>query len=251
MKGPMPEARGRARVRRALPWAAVAAAALVIVLLVSGTAQRRVFLVESAQTRAAAEAAAAKIQDARPAAMNDPALLSAATAATRARHIVYVWLVDRTGTVVYSSGGIAAAGDSVERLATRETRRVLGEVPPGDLGADQRLRLLLASAVQAEGEHNDVFRQIVRNVMGANGEFLGLVGITYEASAALGQPGAAYIAAVLLFALAFVVFWLALPAWVYLDARRLGERAVPWAIFVLFSNVAGLIAYLLARPPRS
>jgi len=251
MKGPMPETRGRARVRRVLPWAAVAAAALVIVLLVSGTAQRRALLVESAQTRAAAEAAAAEIQDARPAAMNDSALLSAATAAAHARHIVCVWLVDRAGTVVYSSGGIAAAGDSVEHMATRETRRILGEVPPGDLGADQRLRLLLASALQAEGEHNDVFRQMVRNLVGQNGELLGLVGVTYEASGALGQPGGAYIALVLLFALAFVTYWLALPAWVYLDARRLGERAVPWTVFVLLSNVAGLIAYLLARPPRS
>jgi hypothetical protein len=53
--------------------------------------------------------------------------------------------------------------------------------------------------------------------------------------------------AVLAVPLGLGVFWLSLPAWVWLDARRRGERAFVWALFVLTGNVVALMAYLLTR----
>jgi hypothetical protein len=38
---------------------------------------------------------------------------------------------------------------------------------------------------------------------------------------------------------------------VFLDARQYGDYACAWALFVLIGNLVALIAYLLARPPKS
>lgn len=43
-------------------------------------------------------------------------------------------------------------------------------------------------------------------------------------------------------------FWLLLPIWVYLDAKKRGYKAVAWGILVLFASVIGWVVYLIARP---
>jgi hypothetical protein len=48
------------------------------------------------------------------------------------------------------------------------------------------------------------------------------------------------------FYLAAPIYWLALPLWVFLDARDRRERALAWGIFVLIGNLVALLAYLLA-----
>ena len=44
-----------------------------------------------------------------------------------------------------------------------------------------------------------------------------------------------------------------LPAWVYVDARERGGRALAWALLTLFTQPLGFTAYLITRPekPRS
>lgn len=46
---------------------------------------------------------------------------------------------------------------------------------------------------------------------------------------------------------ALLGYWLLLPLWVYADARRAQMRATPWAFFTLFTNVIGLLTYLVVR----
>lgn len=48
----------------------------------------------------------------------------------------------------------------------------------------------------------------------------------------------------------FGVYWLGLALWVYLDARRLGRIAWKWGALTLALNVAGLVAYIIARSQR-
>jgi hypothetical protein len=123
-------------------------------------------------------------------------------------------------------------------------------VPEDALDQDQIVVLLAASVMQAEGEHNDVFRHILRPILDQDGKVVALVGLTYDISPAIGAaPG---IITILLYAAALLgmgVYWLSLPLWVWLDARTRGERAWVWGVFVLFGNLIGLITYILARRP--
>ena len=44
-----------------------------------------------------------------------------------------------------------------------------------------------------------------------------------------------------------IAFWLTIPSWMLLDARRRGERAAVWGLFGLLGNVMALVVYLLVR----
>ena len=46
-----------------------------------------------------------------------------------------------------------------------------------------------------------------------------------------------------------LLYWLSLPLWVFLDARKYGKHAWLWAIYVSFGNLVALVAYILTRPP--
>lgn len=44
-----------------------------------------------------------------------------------------------------------------------------------------------------------------------------------------------------------IAFWITIPSWMLLDARRRGERAAAWGLFGLLGNVMALVIYLLVR----
>ncbi len=48
--------------------------------------------------------------------------------------------------------------------------------------------------------------------------------------------------------IAFVLFWLVLPIWVFLDAKRRNYKPALWGILLLVTNIIGLIIYILTRP---
>lgn len=48
--------------------------------------------------------------------------------------------------------------------------------------------------------------------------------------------------------IAFVLFWLLLPLWVYADARQRGTRAGAWGILTLLTSVVGWSVYVISRP---
>jgi hypothetical protein len=105
--------------------------------------------------------------------------------------------------------------------------------------------------MQAEGEHNDVWRHLLREIRGPDDEPVGWIGITFDVSPLVSAPGAAYIAFILVLLLALGAYWLSLPVWVWLDARSRGERAWVWGVFVLLGNLVALLAYILARRPST
>jgi hypothetical protein len=238
-------------LKRSLPVIAVVAAfvALAMALAVGPWLGRQMLSTGMDETRRAAEKTLARLQALRPASLDDAAFQEAVVQARDARYIAYVWLFAADGEVLV--GNRASSESTVEASATDEMRRVLGILPDATVSDAQRTALLAASAMQKEGEHNDVFRHLLREIRGPDDELVGWVGVTFDVSPAVSAPGAGYISSILGLALAMAIYWLSLPVWVWLDARARGERAVTWAIFVLLGNLVALIAYILVRAPRS
>lgn len=208
--------------------------------------------VESGETRQVVDAAVADLLARCPAALDDPAFRQALNQFSHGRYVVYVWLIRPDGQIAFSTAPSAKHGhlEGVDRSATEETRRILSEVPEGFLTPQQRMALLAASAIQSEGEHNDVFRQMIRPLRGEGDVDLGFIGVPYAASPDGGTfPGAAYAITLLLIPIGLLVYWVSLAAWVFLDAKACGEKAWVWAMFVLLGNLVALIAYLLTRHP--
>ena len=52
----------------------------------------------------------------------------------------------------------------------------------------------------------------------------------------------------LIYRICFILSWLLLALWVYLDARRRHSNAAAWGILTLLTSVIGWVVYLLARP---
>ena len=44
-----------------------------------------------------------------------------------------------------------------------------------------------------------------------------------------------------------ILFWLSIPAWMALDAKKRRERATVWGLFGLLGNIMALVVYLLVR----
>jgi hypothetical protein len=177
---------------------------------------------------------------------NDPGLETAAEKLTAEPYIVWVWMMDTDGMLTIVRGGPAHAGDAVRELSLYEEDIILA-LEPGLLTTETELELRLAAAMRREGEHNDIYRHLVRSIPGSDGEKAAFFGVAYEATDT--APSTADIAFLVLGAAGFLVYWLGLPLWVVLDSRAGGggRASVLWGLFVLVANAAGLLAYLLVR----
>jgi hypothetical protein len=237
------------RVKRRLPAVAAISVLAALVGFITANRTHRQMSVDSGETRRTVDAAVAELQAMRPNSLDDPPFRQALEKLRRAQYVAGVWLIRPDGQIVFSNSRFADRG-RVEEWATDETRRVLAEMPEGFLTAPQRMALLAASAIQSEGEHNDVLRQMIRPLRGNDDVELGFVGVSYDANTELGEfPGLGYAVAVLIIPVGLLVYWLALAGWVFLDAKVRGERAWVWAMFLLLGNLVALFAYLLARQP--
>jgi hypothetical protein len=233
----------------------IAVVALVVAIaglfLVGGTLNGP--RVESGETQQSVDAAVAKLQSSHPDSLEAPAFREAVEKLRHARFVVYVWLIRPDGQIAYSTAPSASHGrlEGVGESATKETRRILSEMPEGFLTSQQKTALLAASAIQSEGEHNDVYRHMIRPIQNGNDMNVGFIGVAYATSPGEDAfPGVPYAITLLLIPIGLLVYWLALPGWVFLDAKGRGEKAWVWAMFVLLGNLVALFAYLLTRHPR-
>jgi hypothetical protein len=239
------------KLLKILPWASLVGAALAAAILILGSGQRTAMLTDTGETRLSAEASLVEVTSMQPAVIDDASFQTAVKNLLDAPYIATVWLVDPDGNITYSSGSTARQGN-VKEAATAEMETVLSALPEDALSPEQRLQLWTASVIQAEGEHNDVYDHLLREVRDPGGNLVALVGVAYDVSLGISQINTAWIIEMLALVLGLAVYWLSFPLWVFLDARRRGEKAVVWAVFVLLGNLAALIAYLLVRaPPRA
>jgi hypothetical protein len=203
-------------------------------------------LVDTGETRASVQSSLDKLLPRAVDSARDPGLTAAAGRLTKESYVVSVWVVDPSGEIVFHAGGPGRQGDKVQDLAHEDMAPALEALGPEALTESQKLCLLAVGAIRREGDHNDVFRHLVRAVPDRSGNLVGLIVLAYDVNPSVGQPPtASYIARLLAIPIGFLVYWLALPWWVYLDARARAEAAGLWGVFVLFTNLVGLIAYLI------
>ncbi|MHC1731374.1 MAG: hypothetical protein AB9888_04935 [Bacteroidales bacterium] len=234
---------------RWLPWVALLAIVGMAGLLWLGSGTRSQMMTESSETRLSVEAAVQPLLALHPTAADDPALQTALQNFSKAEYVSQVWFFAPDGKTTFLQGVPLKNVDAHLHMVT-PVRQALAALPEGTLTAEQRLLVAASSALQAEGEHADVFRYRVYPVYAAAGQMVGVLGVAYDVSPHLGAaPNLAMMASTLGAGLCFCLYWLSLPLWTWLDARRRGERAAIWALFVLLGNLVALLAYLLVRRP--
>jgi hypothetical protein len=236
----------RKQFLKILPWLAIISLLVLVVLIILTSIQRSVVLVETLETRQSSLYEIKNIQDLNLGSVESEMFKEEIDRALQNPDIVTVWLYAPDGRLVYRVGSMTLDGSAQER-ATEEMKRVLSTLSDDALDEGQRVLLLAASAIQSEGEHNDIYRHLLRGIYSSEDDMIGIIGLAYHANPAIGDPGVWYRASIVATLLSFCIYWLSLPLWVLMDARQRGERARLWAAFVLFGNLVALIAYLLVR----
>ncbi|HSV92378.1 MAG TPA: hypothetical protein VLH81_04850 [Desulfobacterales bacterium] len=261
------------KLKPVLPWIALVSAIVAAGLLVAGSFYRKARIVDTGETRTVVEKALEELLSRQPAALDDPDFKAAFEAFGRSPHVAMTIMVNRdggayvTGTVTMTSrmtvnspaaGQLSGPGEGGRTLAELGLEAPpppdpLEGISPDEFSADQRLLLEVKSAVESgNADHADVYGSLIRAVRNPAGGMLGAIGVRYERSFWVSTvPEAAWLALVLGFAIFLGVSWLSVPAWTFLDARDRGENAWVWTVFTLVGNVIALVAYLLARVPRT
>ncbi len=239
------------KIKSMLPWIAVGSALAAAVLTLVDISRRRQMLTDAGLTRPAAEAAVERVISPPPAFLDEAEFRRVVEALPGKAYIAGVWLFAPDGRIVSSAGMMRPKGGTAAERAAAGDLRLLHTLPDNALTAEQKTMLLAASAIQSEGEHNDVLRHFVREIRAPNGTLLGWIGAAYDVSPAIGTPDVRWIVLLLAWLFFIGVYWISLPLWVWLDARQRGDRAGVWAMFVMIGNLVALMAYILTRPRSS
>lgn len=231
---------------KTLPWLSLAGIILMGCSSLILPAKRAELLKEDPAVRIQVEGYLEGVSGLIPESANDPNLMEFARSLSKQENVSCVWLLAPDGRVVLSEGSTAFTENAFERVPA-SFQRILNTLPKDSLDADQINWLKAAAAIQAEGEHNDIYRHLLQPVLDAGGKTAAMLGVAYDLNLAVSAPGLAYQLGLLLFAAGLGLYWLSLPIWVYLDARQRGEKAFIWGLFILVGNLVALLAYLLVR----
>ncbi len=236
------------RIQRVLPLLAVMGALAMLALIGLCSGYRGRMLRETSTAIRAVEEELVRLEEIRPASLDSADLRQALSGTLESQQVATVWLIDLDGRVAHAEGSTAASTplrSSVQNLATVDAVRVLEAIPEEVLTDEQRLWVAAASAIRREGEHNDIYRHLLRPVRAADGTVIGMIGLAFATSDR--QPGTLWTVGVLGILVSFLIYWLSLPLWVFFDAHSRGEPAWIWAIFVFIGNLVALLGYLLSR----
>ena len=133
---------------------------------------------------------------------------------------------------------------SVYNLIEDRSRGLLNAVDE-NLDTLRKEILYIAAAIRSEGEHNDMLEHIVMPLKTSSNELAGFIGVAYEINGP-DHPVQFYIIDNIL-VVSFIIYWLWLPIWVYIDARKRNEKHILWTLFILIGNLPAFISYLLSR----
>jgi len=241
----------RDRLLRLLPWAAMIGGILTVVFLIVLSILHSRLNKENIENRMIAVESIEKIQAVHPKDIADPSFRQKIEDALDSQYIVSIWLISPEGEILFSKGSTASSlrSGSVMDYATSETHEIIYSLPSNALNDDQRILLLAASAIQRERAHNDIYNHLIREILSPEGIRVGILGAAYELSSDPNHVPPEWIGSVLIVLISLPMYWFSLPLWVFLDARKRGERALFWTIFVFFGNLVGLISYLVIRMP--
>ncbi|MDD8025635.1 MAG: hypothetical protein PHI34_03905 [Acidobacteriota bacterium] len=244
------------RLKSKLPILAVAGVIVFLITLIFEANRQPAFQIDSGANRPAALALLSELEQIRPDTPGDVRLEQWADRAERTPEIVRADVYAADGRVVHfpSKKGPSAllpgkGPSNIKDMVSSDVFGALDALADGDLRDDQKTLLLAAFAIRAEGEHNDIYRHLVRPVRNQAGEIVAVAGIAYAiGKPASGQSGTAlWLIRGLAMVLGFAVYLLSLAAWVLLDAKGRERHPWLWAGFVLVGQFIGLLVYLLIR----
>jgi hypothetical protein len=227
--------------------ASVAAFVIASLALIAANGRRDGWLKETGQTRRAVEESAARLLPATAESASDPRLRGGVAQLAQQPYVTRLWLVDPSGRILLSRNSPGREGESVHDLAPDDFAAVLRGAPNAALTDSQRTQLLAMSAQRRDGDHNDVFRPLLRVVRTPAGTDAAFIALCY-----LVNPESSGFIPLVLAAAGLVIYWIGLVGWVFIDARARRENAALWALLVFFTNLVGTLAYLLAtrRPEK-
>jgi hypothetical protein len=235
----------RSKTRPILASALAALCATTVSLVIVGH-RRGDWLKESGETRRSVVESAARLLPASARTASESGLRAAAERLARERYVARLWLVDTAGRIVLQRGGPGREGESVDQLAPSDFAETLRGLSDAGLTNSQRMQLLAMAAQRRDGDHNDVFKPLVLVVRSPEGADAAFVVLSYDVSPEMGGPSGLLLVAIV----GLAVYWAGLVTWVFVDARSRGENSILWALLVLFTNLVGVLAYLLATRPR-
>ena len=234
--------------RKALPIVAAVAGICMVGGIIYTSFQKKSITDDTGETRNVVESTISRFVLMQPKRIDDWSYLEMFRGIIDEQYIASAWLFDLNGRLVDVSG-TKANEKNVDRISTEEKRGIVDSLPTNLLSRNQKTAVLVASAIQREGTHNDVFGHLVREVKDRGNETVGFLGIAYDINPNVGNPEIGWIIAVVMTGLSLVVYWITLPVWVFMDARSRGERAAAWAVFVLIGNLVALLGYILSKTP--
>ena len=238
------------KFKKYLPWITLISLLVAAALILVFSINRDKNLTGSPETSAAANQTIEKITSIQPEQITDSAFLEVVNQERNTKYISQIWLFDQDGIIIFPND-LPYTGESAEERAVRQVKQMLTALPEGTLTTKQQMLILVSSAIQAEGEHSDVFRYRAVPLESKSGEVIGYLGLAYDISPLVGSmPRASEILILLGMVISLGIYWISIALWTYLDAREHGERAFVWLVFVLIGNLVALIAYLLARNPK-
>jgi hypothetical protein len=226
----------------------VAALLVATLALIAFSSKRDGWLVETGQTRSVVEAAATRLLPATAESAGDSALRAGAAELAKQPYVARLWLVGPDGRILLSRNSPGREGESVYDLAPGDFAEVVRGAQNAALTASQRTQLLALAAQRRDGDHNDIFKPLLRVVRTSTGTDAAFVALCYEVNPESGGLAPLVFVA----ATGLAIYWIGLAGWVFIDARTRRENAVLWALLVFFTNLVGWLAYLLAtRPPET
>jgi len=160
-----------------------------------------------------------------------------------------VWLISNDGIIIHTKGFLSAStpiNKNVRELATPETKEILSSIKD-NLTKEQSLLILSGSAIQREGEHNDIVDFYLVPIKNTKNDLIAFIGVSYNIETNINQKKVTTLLIGFLFLFCFSIYWISLPVWVYLDSRKNDEKYVLWTLFVFIGNLPAYIAYLIIR----
>ena len=240
------------KYKKVLTWIALVAAISMLVLFAVNSGKRERMLVDTGETRQSVQGSINSFSQVVSQSTGEQSLLEAARTFSTQPYVSQTWLLDADGNTLFLKGiPLDKTELKLDDRVTLDTRRVIAALPDQSLNQNQEMMIKIASAIQAEGEHGDVFRYAVVPVYDNNQQATVYLAVAYEINPTASASSTDVVYMVSLFALfvSVLVYWLALPLWTWLDARQRGERDWVWALYVLLGNLVALIAYILVRQP--
>jgi hypothetical protein len=237
----------RSRARFLLA-ASVAALLIATLALIVAGSRRGGWLKETGQTRRVVEESAARLLPATAESAADPRLRAGVAQLAQQPYVARLWLVDPSGRILLSRNSPGREGESVQALAPDDFAATLRGAPDASFTNSQRTQLLAMAAQRRDGDHNDVFKPLLRVVSTPAGTDAAFIALCYLVS----PESSEFTLLVRVAAAGLFIYWIGLAGWVLTDARARRENAALWALLVFFTNLVGALAYMLAtRLPGS